>query len=253
MSVLIKNLEIGEGRTKICVPVIGEKKESILIQAEQLKESAADIIEWRADYYCDVMDIDKVLSLIEDLTNTLGDKPVLFTFRTKKEGGEKSIDSLYYKMLIKNVVKQGKVGAVDVELFMGDGLLTEISEYCKEYGVKIIASNHDFEKTPDKNEIVNRLTDMKRKGADISKIAVMPQNSKDVLTLLEATEEVKNTYPDMTIITMSMGQLGVISRLSGKTFGSAMTFAARTKELASAPGQIEMAELERIISLIENN
>lgn len=251
MSVQIKNINLGTGKTKICVPIIGETREDIIREAGQLKESAADIIEWRADFYEDVMEKEDVLATIDELTEILDDKPVLFTFRTKSEGGERYIDSLYYKMLLKSVLKQGKVGAVDVELFMGDGILEEISERAKEYDVKVIASNHDFSKTPEKDEIIKRLMDMKDMGADVSKIAVMPQSQKDVLTLLEATEEVHRLNPDMTLITMSMGKLGVISRLSGGVFGSAMTFGAKTKELASAPGQIEINELKAILDTIE--
>lgn len=251
MSVLIKNLVIGEGRTKICVPIISVTKESILAEATELKDSVADIIEWRADYFESVMDKEEVLSVLEAITDILKDKPVLFTFRTKNEGGEKYIDSLYYKMLLKSVIKQSKAGAVDVELFMGEGLLEEISQRGKEYGVKVIASNHDFNKTPDKEEIVKRLVDMKEKGADISKIALMPTCPQDVLTIFEATEEVHRTREDITIISMSMGQTGVISRLGGGIFGSAMTFGAKTKELASAPGQIEMNELKEILNTIE--
>ena len=63
--------------------------------------------------------------------------------------------------------------------------------------------------------------------------------------------DTKKAREDITLITMSMGQLGVISRLAGGTFGSAMTFGAKTKELASAPGQIEVDELKNILSIVE--
>ena len=119
MSVFIKNIEMGAGKTKICVPVIGRSAEEILNETEELKNSVADIVEWRADYYDDVMNQDKVLQVLYEMTLILGDKPVIFTFRTKNEGGEKYIDSLYYKMLLKSVIRQQKVGAVDVEFFKG--------------------------------------------------------------------------------------------------------------------------------------
>mgnify|MGYP002231440565 CR=1 FL=1 len=45
-------------------------------------------------------------------------------------------------------------------------------------------------------------------NADIPKIAVMPQNKKDVLTLLAATEEMATNYADRPIITMSMAGTG---------------------------------------------
>ena len=82
---------------------------------------------------------------------------------------------------------------------------------------------------------------MQDMNADIPKIAVMPQNKKDVLTLLAATEEMTTNYADRPIITMSMAGTGVISRLCGEVFGSSMTFGAAKK--ASAPGQMGVNDL----------
>ena len=47
---------------------------------------------------------------------------------------------------------------------------------------------------------------------------------------------------------MAMGALGVISRLGGGVFGSAVTFG--TAGRASAPGQTDAAELKRALELI---
>jgi 3-dehydroquinate dehydratase-1 len=85
-------------------------------------------------------------------------------------------------------------------------------------------------------------------GADIPKIAVMPQNKKDVLTLLAATEEMASEYADRPIITMSMAGTGVISRLAGEVFGSALTFGAAAK--ASAPGQMGVEDLKQVLTLL---
>ena len=84
--------------------------------------------------------------------------------------------------------------------------------------------------------------------ADIPKIAVMPQNRKDVLTLLAATEEMATNYADRPIITMSMAGTGVISRLCGEVFGSSMTFGAAKK--ASAPGQMGVNDLSTVLDLL---
>lgn len=251
MCVNIKNVVLGDGITKVCLPIIATTKEDILNEARSMVPLTADIIEWRADFFEQVMNQDKVLEVLEELTDILEDKPVLFTFRTKAEGGEKYIDVLYYKLLLGAVIRQGKAAAVDVELFIGDGVLEDIVAKAKECDCVVIASNHDFDKTPDKTEIINRLLTMKDKGAHISKIAVMPRCPEDVLTLLHATVDAKKMREDITLITMSMGQLGVISRLGGGIFGSAMTFGAKTKELASAPGQVEVNELKGILSVVE--
>ena len=252
MSVFIGNVKLGEENTKICVPIIGKTVEEICQEAIEITDIPADIVEWRVDFYEDVMSTDKVLMVITRLVGILKDKPVLFTFRTKAEGGEKDIAEDDYIKLIKEVIKQNIVGAVDVELFKGENVLEQISTYAKDYGVKVVASNHDFNKTPEKEEIKRRLILMKEKGAHVSKMAVMPQSEADVVTLLAATEEVNRENENMTVITMSMGKLGVISRLGGGIFGSAMTFGAKDDASASAPGQVKVELLKGILEMIES-
>lgn len=252
MSVSIKNVILGEGGTKVCVPIIGKNEIDICKQAEEICNLEADIVEWRVDFYDDVLDVSKVLKLIVKLDEVVEDKPILFTFRTNAEGGEQEISNEDYEGLIKEVIKQNIVGAVDVELFKGENILEDVSTFAKNYDVKVIASNHDFNKTPDKEEIKNRLRMMKKKGAHVSKMAVMPNDASDVLTLLAATEELHREDEDMVIITMSMGSMGLISRLGGGAFGSTMTFGARNASGASAPGQIEVGKLKGILNIIED-
>ena len=115
----------------------------------------------------------------------------------------------------------------------------------------MVGSNHDFDKTPDYEDLIYRLRKMQDMGADIPKIAVMPQNHNDVLTLLSATETMSSIYADRPIITMSMSAAGVISRLCGEVFGSAMTFGAVGR--VSAPGQIPVEQLNQAITILHNS
>ena len=144
----------------------------------------------------------------------------------------------------------GYVDLIDVEIFTGDEIVKKIIDGAHAAGVKVIASNHDFFKTPAKADIIYRLRKMQDMNADIPKIAVMPQNKKDVLTLLAATEEMATNYADRPIITMSMAGTGVISRLCGEVFGSSMTFGAAKK--ASAPGQMGVNDLNTVLGLLHN-
>ena len=142
------------------------------------------------------------------------------------EGGEKAIETPVYVELNQKISATGYVDLVDMEAFTGDDAVKAVVEEAHKHGVKVVASNHDFDKTPAKSDIIYRLRKMQELGADIPKIAVMPQNKKDVLTLLAATEEMVNNYADRPIITMSMAATGVISRVCGEVFGSALTFGA---------------------------
>ena len=72
----------------------------------------------------------------------------------------------------------GYVDFIDVEIFTGDAIVTKIIDGAHAAGVKVIASNHDFHKTPEKSDIIYRLRKMQDMNADIPKIAVMPQNKK---------------------------------------------------------------------------
>ena len=250
-TVKVRNIEIGAGIPKICVPIVGVTREEILAAAENIKSTKADVVEWRVDWYEDIFDFAKTEATMQALREALGEMPILFTFRTSKEGGEKAIETETYVELNQNAAKTGLIDLVDVEAFTGDEAVKSVVETAHENGVKVIASNHDFHKTPAKEEIVSRLRKMQELGADIPKIAVMPQNKKDVLTLLAATEEMASEYADRPIITMSMSETGVISRLCGEVFGSALTFGAVGK--VSAPGQMGIEDLTTVLGLLHKS
>lgn len=244
----VRNIKIGEGIPKICVPIVAHTKEEILAEAAGITEVPADVVEWRVDWYDEVEDTSAVCKTAEALRSALGDLPLLFTFRTAREGGEKEISATDYEALNLVAIKSGCIDLVDVEAFFEEDMAKRIIEAAHTAGVKVVASNHDFDKTPCKEELVKRLRYMQDLNADIPKIAVMPQNKQDVLELLSATSEMKENYADRPIITMSMAKDGAISRLCGEVFGSALTFGTAGK--ASAPGQMEVEELSEVLHML---
>ena len=249
--IMIRDVAIGEGIPKICVPIVGKTREEIIKAAEEIRTLPVDVVEWRADWYEEIFEADVVLDVLQELRRILGEFPLLFTFRTKKEGGEKEIDEKNYRTLNQLVVESGLADLIDVEVFSGDEVVNDLVRTAHENGVKVIGSNHDFEKTPSKEEIIRRLQKMQELDVDLPKIAVMPRKKEDVLTLLAATEEMNRKYADRPIITMSMAGDGVISRLCGEVFGSALTFGAAGQ--ASAPGQIGVKELRQILTILHES
>ena len=249
--VMIRGVAIGEGIPKICVPIVGKTREEIVKAAEEIRTLPVDVVEWRADWYEEIFEADVVLDVLQELRRILGELPLLFTFRTKKEGGEKEIDEKNYRTLNQLVVESGLADLIDVEVFSGDEVVNDLVRTAHENEVKVIGSNHDFEKTPSKEEIIRRLQKMQELDVDLPKIAVMPKKKEDVLTLLAATEEMYRKYADRPIITMSMAGDGVISRLCGEVFGSALTFGAAGQ--ASAPGQIGVKELRQILTILHES
>ena len=90
---------------------------------------------------------------------------------------------------------------------------------------------------------------MYNSGADIPKLAVMPQSDRDVINLMTATLNAREIFGgDIPVITMSMAKAGVISRIGAPVTGSAVTFGCIGKE--SAPGQVEVSRLKDILSLM---
>ena len=247
-TVTVKNVTLGSGSPKIIVPLVGKNETELIAEAKHLVTIDCDLVEWRVDFFGQVTNFEAAALMSKKIAEILSDKPILFTFRTKQEGGELAFTDEQYFGLYKTVIEQGAIDLLDVELFMDDALVQETIQAAHKKEIKIVMCNHDFDKTPAKEEIVSRLCKMQEKNADICKIAVMPQSSDDVLTLLEATNEMKTKHADRPIVTMSMGQLGMVSRMCGETFGSAMTFGAAKK--ASAPGQVPVGALREILKTL---
>lgn len=246
--VKIRKLVFGEGRPKICVPITGRTREEIALRTAELKAAKPDLAEWRADWYEEVFDRKKLESMLVRLRKELGELPLLVTFRTKEEGGEQSIGAEAYAEFLRTVLASGQADLIDVELFRGEMLLRDICEEARKKGIRVIASSHDFEKTPAKEEIIERLTRMQDCGADLLKLAAMPRDAGDVLTLLSATWEMKEQYAKQPVVTMSMGAKGAVSRLAGEVFGSVMTFGSAG--VASAPGQVSVPELKMALEVL---
>lgn len=249
--VKVRNVIIGKGKPKICAPIVAETSEGILKDARSFVKRPIDMVEWRVDWYEHAAEPSKVVEMAGKLREVLGDVPLLFTFRTASEGGERSLAAEDYMSLNRAAAGSGFVDLLDVELIAGDEAVMAMIEHAHRHQVKVIVSSHDFRKTPPREEILGRLRKMQDLGADIPKVAVMPQVKNDVLTLLGATLEMSENHARKPIITMSMAGMGVVSRLAGESFGSAVTYGAAGKR--SAPGQVEAGELARVIELIHGS
>lgn len=249
--VRVKGVTIGEGIPKICVPMVGKTLDELLEEAHLLKTIDLDIIEWRADFFEEVEDTSKVKMALKTIREVLIDKPIIFTFRSAKEGGQREATLGSYFELNKEIIKTKLIDIVDIELFNDDVEIKTFIDEAHKNNVAVIISNHDFHKTPSKEEIISRLLRGFELGGDIAKIAVMPNSAEDVITLLDATRIMKEEYGDRPIITVSMGGKGLISRLAVELFGSDLTFAAVKN--TSAPGQISVEELSRVMGLIHRS
>lgn len=247
--VQVRKVRIGEGTPKICVSIMGRQLPLLIEEIAHLKTLKVDLVEWRLDYYDLVEDHESVIKTLQQIRQNLEEMPLIVTFRTLKEGGQKEIPLNDYVRLYQAIIETQLSDLIDVELFQGETVVKELITFAHQHDVKVIGSNHDFKQTPSKEEIIKRLCRMQDLGADITKVAVMPQNAEDVLTLLLATYEMVTHYATQPVITMSMSKLGLISRLTGNLFGSAITFGAN--QALSAPGQISADLLYQMLEVLK--
>ena len=248
-TITIRNTTLGDGRPKICIPVTAGTQAELWEQAEKIAEVPCQMVEWRMDFFHETRDPNWIWSCLEALRKMLGDRLILATFRTKEEGGERSISMEEYQELNLQAAKSGLADLIDIELNRGEELVRDLTAKIQALGVKVIGSYHDFEKTPDQETLINILCKMQELGVDMTKAAVMPQNEKDVLAVLGASVAMKTQYADRPFLTMSMGPLGGISRLCGAVTGSAVTFA--TEGRASAPGQMDAKMVAQVLNALQ--
>ena len=243
----IKNKVFGEGKPLVCVPVMDARKEDIIAEVKRLAENNAEIIEWRVDAFEGAKSLNAVREVLTEIAPFIKASVLVFTFRSKEQGGMSSLDGESIYDLHQVAAESKVVDFIDMEYFYTENADAEIRALHK-MGAKVITSHHDFHETPPAGVLFMLLEQMKQSNADIVKLAVMPQSSDDVLSLLSETNHFHKRYPKQPMITMSMGKLGAISRICGETFGSCVTFGVGKN--ASAPGQIEMTKLEEILQVL---
>ena len=243
----VRQLTIGEGKPKICVPVVETTTEKIIQQIQELQN--CDLIELRIDFYENIHDLKQVHELLLQVRQQTN-LPLLLTYRSLKEGGHIQLSDQEYLSLVQTACQSGCIDIVDIELESGNMLVYQLVEIAHQNHVKVLMSYHDFEKTPAVMEMKERLEKMEIMGADICKIAVMPFSYKDVIQLLNTTMEMSQrlTRP---LVTRSMGKIGKITRIVGELVGSSITFASVGQ--SSAPGQLTLEDMQTLLEVIHHD
>lgn len=183
------------------------------------------------------------IQALKKLRPLMKDYVLLATWRSEKEGGRQNC--AFYEELLKAVIQSGLVDMIDIELFQSENCVKDLTTYAHEHHVAVVISNHAMTNTPDNKAMMIRLQAMRRMGADIVKLAVMPNTVQDVWRLLETSTSFHEQVKDCYLVTMAMGEMGVISRICAEMSGSIISFAA-LKE-ASAPGQLPWKQLEQLL------
>ncbi len=246
----IKDVIFGQGRPKICLPVVEKTREAILEKIEAIEPLAHyDVIEIRLDYFEDLKDVQAMMAMLQQ-AGSITSHLVLATFRTQEEGGEIAISNEDYQRILEAVIEHHVCDLIDIELSKGNQCVSSLITKAHEEGLFVILSSHDFQKTPEDKILKEKLEKMEIMGGDLLKIAVMPQSKQDVIRFLNLTAQC-SSHLSKPLITMSMGKQGVLSRISGELYGSTMTFATVGK--ASAPGQIPLEEMHHLLEVLAND
>ena len=215
-------------QTKIAIPIFQKNCNEVIKVAEDCIDKGADVLEFRIDALNDY-NINEIKNTIKQI-----DFPMIITNRIKSEGGsfkgsEKERLNILYEC-------SQLVDYVDIELQSNDEYINKIHET----GVKTIVSYHDFEKTPNLNEITY-IVEKEHELGDIAKVAFMPQDLDDTLTVLAVQSHFKD------IIAISMGELGSYTRIMASKFNSPITFAVGTD--VTAPGQIDIETMKALLNM----
>ena len=236
MSIEIKGVIIGEGKPKVCVPIVESHDEAILNKLKEFNELEVDMIELRIDFYENIHQEDALRNLFLNIAALQIQKPVILTIRTAAEGGKVEIDPKDYFNVYKLAVEANAFDIYDVELALGTNMAIELRTLIHDAGKYMLMSSHNFDRTPEVDSLMQKFRSMDSLEADIMKVAVMPEDYQD---------------SKKPIVKISMSSIWLTSRLVGVQFGRAITFSSVGK--ASAPGQIDYQELNQMLDIIHKN
>lgn len=244
--------QIGDGsQPLIGIPLMGRTPNEVMDELQDVLAKNPDIIEWRADFFAAVAAASEVVELARKIKRSLGGLPLIFTIRSELEGGQPtSLRAHEIMNLNAAICRETPVEYVDCELNNTPESIHKLRQIAANHGTKLILSFHDFARTPSQRDMWQKFKTAEKYGADVAKIAVMPQKTEDVLALLSVTLKATRSLK-IPVITMSMGGRGALTRMTGEIFGSAVTFAAG--QSASAPGQVPVDDLRRVMAILKKS
>ncbi|MBF0519273.1 MAG: type I 3-dehydroquinate dehydratase [Nitrospirae bacterium] len=193
----------------------------------------ASVIELRIDMFSNLSDNYIEAALIE--AKSKFKIPVIATCRAFEEGGAVKISDKR-RIEIFSAAAQC-ADAVDVEL--NSGIFHDVLNTANQRGIPLIASFHDFIKTPPLDVLESLLQKSLTSGADITKMALMANTTDDVALLADFTIK----HRESGIACIAMGKIGMASRVFFPLIGSLFTFASI--ETSTAPGQLSVKDMAR--------
>ncbi len=235
----------------ICTPLVGRSLDKLMTELDVVLPKKPDMLEWRVDFFEQIDDTAAVIACAEAIKNVAKNTPLLFTRRATMEGGEKiTLTEDQVVAMYAAVCASQHIDLIDYEMANETANVTRVRTAAHANGIKLVLSFHDFTGTPGLETLAAKFLAAEQMGADVAKVAVMPHDLDDVLTLLTATREASKKLR-IPLISMSMGSFGSLTRLFGWTFGSSLTFAVGAD--SSAPGQVPIEDLNTVLAILRKS
>ncbi|MBT4059812.1 MAG: type I 3-dehydroquinate dehydratase [Euryarchaeota archaeon] len=209
---------------KVCIVLDGNTVQDVLKQAEQATAEGGEIVEVRFDklyvepvkvtvqkdgvdetsteYVARPLDSVDVSTTISQLKKGI-DKPVLFTCRSKSEGGDFPDDEKARIAILKEAILSG-VSWIDLEIEMDAKSRKKLFSAARKSGTTIVASHHSLDSTPSSDEIV-KFVESNKDAGDIIKLCYTCRNYDDALSIFEASWELKNGEHSYALMGQGIG------------------------------------------------
>jgi 3-dehydroquinate dehydratase type I len=220
---------------KVCVIITESNTTEALERLTEIASLGPDLIEVRFDY----MEVPGDPGIIRDST----DLSLIATNRRRDQGGHSMMGEPDRVAVILDAVKAG-FDYADLEL--NTPSLDDIGSRVNALGGNLVISHHDFEGTPSTEELRETMSQMVELGADVCKIIGTAQSPGDNLTYLSLFGSPR----EGGLVCFGMGRDGILSRVLSPIMGGEFTYASSHTGGESAPGQLTLAEMREIYTLM---
>jgi 3-dehydroquinate dehydratase type I len=228
---------------RLCIPILAKTTSEALRKMNRpYRSSGVELIqELRIDLIRDP-DLEKLLARKR--------RKVMVTNRRREEGGAFSGSEEERLKMLRQAAALG-ADYVDIEASTSPRLFARLKAELggtAERRTKWVVSWHDFRKTPSERFLREKLARCMELEPDIVKIVTMARTMEDNLNILRLIPHARRRR--MEIIAFCMGPAGRISRAVSPLMGGYLGFAAANRQESSAPGQMPIREMLKILSML---
>ena len=139
-------MNIKKSNFQIILPIVGRDDAEILKNCQNLRKLKVNTIEWRADCYNNYKDINRTLEISKRIKEILSDKDLIFTLRSKGQGGNGIFKQSFQEILIKNLLDNDIFSIYDIEFNNSKDFLKDMNTLIRDYNKLSLLSFHNFEK-----------------------------------------------------------------------------------------------------------